>query len=262
MIKVPIYQVDAFATKLFAGNPAAVCPLEEWLDDATLQSVAAENNLSETAYIIRNANGYEIRWFTPAIEVALCGHATLASAFVVFNRLGWAGDTVTFQTRKCGDLAVRRDGDLLTMNFPAQSVLRREGCSELEKALGVDVEEVYEAGEDLMLVVKSEAVMLGISPDFALLEGVAQRGIIVTAQGESCDFVSRFFAPAAGIPEDPVTGSAHCALAPYWAKRLKKETLHARQVSTRGGELFCELKGDRVLISGRAVLYMEGQISV
>lgn len=261
-MKIPIYQVDAFTGTLFAGNPAAVCPLDDWPDDSLLQSIAAENNLAETAFIVCNDNGFEIRWFTPTVEVALCGHATLASAYVVFHEFGWASDNITFQTFQSGDLHVEKNGDLLSMSFPVCRLKKRDAVAELESALGVPVDEVYGAGEDVLAVVADEAAVRNAKPNVAELEEVAKRGVIVTAGGDTCDFVSRFFAPAAGIPEDPVTGSAHCALTPYWAKRLSKVSLHARQVSKRGGELFCTMEADRVLIAGRAVMYMRGEITV
>lgn len=260
-MKIPIYQVDAFSSRLFAGNPAAVCALDQWLDDETLQNIAAENNLSETAFMVRNATGFDLRWFTPVTEVRLCGHATLAGAFVAFNCLGWPGDTVKFQSRWSGVLEVKNNGDLLTLNFPARPVHETEFPPGLEEALGVPVQRVYGSAEDLLAVLGDEKAVRAANPDFTMMKKISGRGIIITARGTDCDFVSRFFAPAAGIPEDPVTGSAHCVLVPYWAGMLKRNQFHARQVSARGGDLFCKLEGGRVLISGRAVLYMEGAIS-
>lgn len=261
-MRIPIYQVDAFTAELFSGNPAAVCPLERWLDDRTLQSIAAENNLSETAYMVRRGDGFDLRWFTPTIEVALCGHATLASAFVVFHHVGHAGSSVVFHTRRSGNLEVTRCDDLLTMDFPSRPVRSPAGALAIGEVLGVPADEVFDSEEDLLVVLRDEASVRRVCPDFAAMATLPKRGVIVTARGTDCDFVSRFFAPAAGIPEDPVTGSAHCVLAPFWSSRLGKTRLHARQVSKRGGELFCEARGERVLISGRAVLYLQGSVDL
>ena len=261
-MNIPIYQVDAFASAVFAGNPAAVCVLERWLDDPVLQAIAAENNLSETAFLVREGDGFALRWFTPAVEVALCGHATLASAWVVFHELGWPGDTVRFHTRWSGVLPVTRVGEVLTLDFPARPA---EECATpvgLEHALGARIEQCYTSFEDLLVLTSDEAAVRAARPDFRLLGKFAPRGVILTARGEEVDFVSRFFAPAAGIDEDPVTGSAHCVLAPYWGGVLGKTTLHARQVSRRGGELTCTCHADRVLISGRAVPYLRGTITL
>jgi PhzF family phenazine biosynthesis protein len=259
-MKIPIYQVDAFTSTLLAGNPAAVCVLQAWLDDRVLQDIAAENNLSETAFIVRRGDGYELRWFTPTIEVALCGHATLAAAFVVFNRLGWAGSSIPFASRQSGILEVAREGDMLTLNFPARPFSPIDTPVGLAAALNATPREVLGSTEDLLVVLDDEKAVRGAQPDFAAIAKLPCRGVIVTSRGRECDFVSRFFAPAAGIPEDPVTGSAHCVLAPYWAGVLGKSDLYARQVSRRGGELWCRVAGDRVFISGRAVLYLEGTI--
>jgi len=261
-LNIPIYQVDAFASELFAGNPAAVCVLDQWLDDAVLQAIAAENNLSETAYLVRNPDGYELRWFTPTTEVTLCGHATLACAYVVFQLLKRPELSVRFQSRWSGILEVTRDRELLTLNFPLRPVKRQLAPDGLMECLGVEYGDVFEATEDLMVVLADEQMVRSVAPDFARMQKIACRGIIVTSRGTDCDFVSRFFAPSAGIPEDPVTGSAHCALAPYWAGILGKKIQHAKQVSKRGGELTCEVRGDRVLISGRAIFYMEGVIQL
>lgn len=258
MSAFPIYQVDAFASRVFAGNPAAVCPLEEWLDDALMQSIAAENNLAETAFFVRQGERYQLRWFTPVTEVDLCGHATLASAFVIFGDLEPGRASVTFATRS-GDLTVTRDGELLTMDFPS---IATTPCAAPEALLaGLDCEplEVRQA-MDYLVVVRDEATVRALQPRMEHLLQLDTRGVIVTARGEHADFVSRFFAPAAGIPEDPVTGSAHCALTPYWAARMGKTHLRAVQVSRRGGELLCEEAGARVRISGRAVKYLQGTI--
>lgn len=261
-MKIPIYQIDAFTANVFSGNPAAVCLLDWWIDDARLQAIAAENNLSETAFLVQNGNGFDIRWFTPVTEVALCGHATLASAFVLFVCRNLGEDAIRFQTRKSGTLTVTRQGDLLEMDFPARPAGHQAPPDGLGQALGVTPENVYVSEEDVMVVLDSEKAVVGVRPDFAALEHVECRGVIITAPGEQCDFVSRFFAPRVGVPEDPVTGSAHCVLIPYWATVLNKEELHALQVSKRGGEVFCGLAGDRVRISGKAALYLEGMITI
>lgn len=261
-MKFPIYQVDAFTSEVFSGNPAAVCILDEWIDDGKLQSVAAENNLSETAFLVQNENGFELRWFTPVTEVGLCGHATLASAFVLFVCRHWKADTIRFQTRSSGQLTVTRRGEIFEMDFPARPAYPRSPLDKLSQALGATPEKIFDSDEDLMAVLDNEKAVVDVQPDFAALEKLNCRGIIITAQGDGCDFVSRFFAPRVGIPEDPVTGSAHCVLIPYWAAILGKKELKALQVSKRGGELFCGLAGDRVKISGKAALYLEGTITI
>ena len=261
-MKIPIYQVDAFTPEVFSGNPAAVCLLDEWIEDRRLQSIATENNLSETAFIVRTENGFDIRWFTPLTEVELCGHATLASAFVQFFCRGWRGDTIKFQTRKSGQLIVTKQDDILEMDFPARTAHAQAPPNGLDQALGVTARKVFGSAEDLMVVLDDEKTVVEVRPDFAALEQVGCRGVIITARGDRSDFVSRFFAPRVGIPEDPVTGSAHCVLIPYWAKVLGKKALHALQVSKRGGELFCRHAGDRVRISGKAALYLEGTITI
>ncbi len=261
-MRTPLYQVDAFASRVFAGNPAAVCLLEDWMEDSILQSIAAENNLSETAFLVRNREGYDLRWFTPVTEVALCGHATLASAFVLFTCRKWPEGHIRFQTRKSGALVVTKRNDLLEMDFPSRPAYPKTSPAGLNKALGITPQEILGSAEDLLVVLDSENAVKTVHPDFSALERVACRGVIITARGERRDFVSRFFAPKVGVPEDPVTGSAHCVLIPYWAGVLRKDDLHAFQVSKRGGELFCKHAGERVKISGRAVLYMEGAITV
>lgn len=259
---IPMYQVDAFADKPFAGNPAAVCILNSWLADDLLQAIAAENNLSETAFLVEAKDGFELRWFTPTTEVALCGHATLASAYVLFACRGWSGETIAFHTRRKGTLTVARQGNLLEMDFPATPVNRIPPPDGLARVLGLPCDEVYAADEDLMVVLPDEADVRGAAPDLAALAAFECRGIILTARGVEADFVSRFFAPRYGILEDPVTGSAHCALAPFWASRLGKTQLVARQVSKRGGELSCRSLNNRVYIAGRASLYLSGTVSL
>jgi predicted PhzF superfamily epimerase YddE/YHI9 len=262
MMRLPIYQVDAFADRVFRGNPAAVCPLETWLPDATLQGIAAENNLSETAFFVREGNDYALRWFTPSVEVDLCGHATLASGYVVMRFLEPQRERVSFHTAKAGTLVVNRRADMLVMDFPAWPAVPVAPPPRLFAALGGTPREVLRARDHLVLY-GSAAEIAALTPDLAALAKVDCWAVIVTAPGENgIDFVSRFFAPAQGVPEDPATGSAHCTLVPYWAKRLGKTELEARQLSRRGGALSCALDGDRVSIAGKAVLYLEGRISV
>lgn len=261
-MQTPIYQVDAFASAVFKGNPAAICPLERWIPDAVMQSVAAENNLAETAFFVPRDGGvdYDLRWFTPAAEVDLCGHATLASAHIVFTRLDPRRTVVTFHT-KSGPLTVRRDGARLSMDFPARAPKRLDPMPALAVALGAEPDELW-SSRDLMAVFANEETVAAIRPAFDRIVALGVFGVIVTAPGRDVDFVSRFFAPSMGVPEDPVTGSAHCTLIPYWAERLKKTTLSARQISPRGGDLDCALRGDRVTIAGRAVDYLEGTIHI
>ena len=261
-MKIPIYQVDAFTSRVFAGNPAAVCLLDAWLDDRRLQSIAAENNLSETAFLVRNDDGFDLRWFTPATEVALCGHATLASAFVLLICRPSKKDEVRFKTRFSGELIVAKRGELLEMDFPARPGHDINVPAGMEDALGATPVKVMGSAEDLLVVLDSEEAVERLQPDFTALHRIECRGVIITARGNRCDFVSRFFAPRVGIPEDPVTGSAHCVLIPYWAHALQKNELHALQVSKRGGELFCIHAGARVKIAGRAALYLEGTITL
>ncbi len=262
MRKLPYYQVDAFTGHLFRGNPAGVCLLDRWPEDAMLRDVAAENNHSETAFILGADDGFELRWFTPVTEVALCGHATLAAALVVFNRLGWAGDAVPFLTRRSGTLTVSRRGDLLAMDFPARPPFPHDPPPGLATALGVEPREVMLSAEDWLVRLAGEDEVAGLAPDIPALAVLGHRGFIVTAPGRECDFVSRFFAPAVGVPEDPVTGSAHAVLTPYWSARLGKPSMRALQVSRRGGEIFCEDAGARTVIAGRAVFYLEGLIAL
>jgi PhzF family phenazine biosynthesis protein len=260
--EIPIYQVDAFASRVFAGNPAAVCPLDAWLPDAVMQSIALENNLSETAFVVKRGAGadYDLRWFTPAHEVDLCGHATLGSAYVVANRLDGGATEVRFHTRS-GLLTVTREGELYTMDFPVLAPTRRDDDPTVAQALGAMPKEIWDQ-MDIMAVFDSEAEVAALAPDMTKVAALDTRGVIATAPGDSCDFVSRFFAPRAGVPEDPVTGSAHCISTPYWAERLGKAKLSARQISARGGTLELELRGERVRISGRVAPYMEGRIRV
>jgi PhzF family phenazine biosynthesis protein len=261
-MEIPIYQVDAFARGVFTGNPAAVCPLRSWLPDATLQAIAMENNLSETAFFVKQGANYHLRWFTPGVEVDLCGHATLAAAWVIFEKLEPGRPEVIFQTLS-GELRVTRKLDLLALDFPARPPEPVQATPALLAALGGCPREVW-AARDYMVVYETEEEIRALAPDMGLLAQIDRFATIVTAPGEPgdhpCDFVSRFFAPAQGVAEDPVTGSSHCTLIPYWAGRLGKHRLLARQLSRRGGELLCELLGDRVSIAGRAALFLEGVI--
>jgi PhzF family phenazine biosynthesis protein len=257
---LPIFQVDAFSSKVFAGNPAAVCPLEEWLSDEILQAIAAENNLAETAFFVRQSDRFHLRWFTPACEVDLCGHATLASALVLFKELNESGDVIRFDT-KSGELSVRRYGDRFALDFPSRPPQPTEVHPELLPALGGAPVEIL-AARDYLVRFATEQDVLDLSPNLEMLKGIDKFAVIVTAPGNDADFVSRFFAPAKGVPEDPVTGSAHCTLIPYWADKLGKSVLHARQVSKRGGELFCTLNGNRVEIAGRGALFLKGTITI
>jgi len=253
------FVVHSFTDTVFRGNPAGVCPLDEWLDDSLMQRIAAENQLSETAFFVRKEDHFELRWFTPTIEVDLCGHATLASAYVLFDHLGHEEDVVTFRTQS-GELTAWKDGDYLVMDFPSRPGEPIKAPEALITGLGRVPAEVYQA-RDCLAVFESEQEVRDLEPDFAALESLDCTGIIASAPGIDADFVSRFFAPLAGIPEDPVTGSAHSTLTPYWASRLGKKRLIAHQVSERGGVLNCTLRDDRVLIAGQAALYVKGFLS-
>lgn len=259
---IPIYQADAFTSQLFGGNPAAICPLTEWLPDDVMQKIAVENNLAETAFFVKTEKGYLLRWFTPEYEIDLCGHATLASAHILFTELGYTEDTIHFETMKAGVLSVQRNGDKYAMDFPSRPPIPIETPNGLIEALGGAKPIAILRSRDFFVVYNSEEEVRDLSPDFFALSKMDTIGVVVTAPGVDVDFVSRFFAPGAGIPEDPVTGSAHCNLIPYWAKKLGKSKLHAYQISARKGELWCELKGDRVLMSGKAVTYLRGAINL
>jgi PhzF family phenazine biosynthesis protein len=259
-MKLPIYQVDAFTGQLFSGNPAAVIFSEAGLPPETMQSIAAENNVPETAFVVTGGESHPIRWFTPTVEVDLCGHATLAAAHVLFNHLGWSSG-VSFSS-KSGPLYVRKEGEILYLDFPADSIQPVEPPHPLIGGLGVKPVETYRGRDDYMAVLDSEETILALCPDMALLSEAPARGVIMTAPGHDVDFVSRFFAPRSGIPEDPVTGSAHTTLTPYWSRRLAKSHLRAKQISKRGGELVCIDLGQRIEIGGRAVTYLVGEISL
>jgi PhzF family phenazine biosynthesis protein len=259
-MRIPIYQIDAFTNERFKGNSAAVCPLSEWIDDKLMQHIAAENNLAETAFFVKLDKGYELRWFTPTGEVDLCGHATLASAFVIFTYLETHLTEVNFHT-KSGLLEVSKNGSLLTLLFPSREGIPCEAPEALIRALGKEPKEVYKS-RDYLVVFESEQDILNLTPNMDELMKLDAIGVIVTAKGNEVDFVSRFFAPKMGINEDPVTGSAHCTLVPYWKKVLGKSEFVALQVSDRGGKLYCEDLGDMVKMSGEAVAYLEGYINV
>ena len=259
MTSLPIYQIDAFADHVFAGNPAAICPLESWLPDDVMQQAASENNLSETAFFVRTGDAaYELRWFTPAAEVDLCGHATLATAHLIFDKQESSLGAIAFQT-KSGLLTVVRKGDLIEMDFPSRPATESPLPEGFGEAHGCEPVAFLRASKNLA-VFDAEADVSAFQPDLAYIKSLEGDGLIVTAPGDHCDFVSRYFAPHQGIDEDPVTGSAHCTSVPYWSDRLGKLKVQARQISQRGGDLYCELSGDRVKISGRAILYMEGRV--
>lgn len=255
-----LYHIDAFASELFKGNPAAVCPLETWLPDDIMQKIAFENNLSETAFFVPKGNGFHIRWFTPTSEVDLCGHATLATAFVIFNILGYDKNIIEFDS-KSGLLKVIKDDDNLILDFPAQPPTSCDTPQEIINALNITPIECLES-KDLIAVLNDESDVQIVEPDFEELKKLGLRGVIITAQSKTYDFVARCFFPGLGIQEDPVTGSAYTQLAPYWASKLGKNLFSAKQLSARGGELICELYKDRVLISGKAIKYMEGKINI
>lgn len=261
-MKIPFFQVDAFSNKAFGGNPAAICVLTSWLDNDILQKIAAENNLSETAFLVPASPGnYELKWFTPTIEVDLCGHATLASAFILFEYYDQDKTVLQFKTAS-GGLSVEKSAKLLSLNFPARLPVKAKPPEILAEALGVKPSHVL-ASRDLLAVFEDENTIQDMTPDFDKLKKIQSHfAVIVSAPGEHSDFVSRFFAPNAGINEDPVTGSAHCTLIPYWAERLNKNKLHAYQLSSRKGELFCEYSGDRVKISGHSTLFAKGNIYI
>ncbi len=256
-----IYVVDAFTSRLFGGNPAAVCPLENWLEESLMQKIAAENNLSETAFFVKNKDRYHIRWFTPAEEVDLCGHATLASSFVYFNFINPGAARIVFDSQS-GELIVDKEGDVLSLNFPSQKPVPVDNPEKnLIDAFDVKPVEVL-MGTKRFLVYEKEETIRNMKPDMSLLKQLRGDGVIITAPGKEVDFVSRFFAPNIGIDEDPVTGSAHTHLIPYWSEKLGKKKMTALQVSSRVGELECEDLGERVKISGKAVLYSQGKIFI
>ena len=262
-MNLTIYQVDAFTNEVFKGNPAAVCPLTEWLTDETMLKIAAENNLSETAFFVKKDDVYEIRWFTPTIEIDLCGHATLASAFVIFNFLGKTEKVIKLHSHRSGNLSVEKQDDVLILDFPKYGLNKIKIDEKLVETVGARPLQTWESqGNMVFMLVETEDEIKNLKLDMSALTKIPFDQVIVTAKGDSADFVSRMFAPRIGIPEDPVTGAIHCSLIPYWAEKLGKTELFARQISARGGELFCELRGERVKIGGNAVLYLKGEIYV
>jgi PhzF family phenazine biosynthesis protein len=260
-MKIKLFQVDAFSDHLFGGNPAAVCLLDEWLPDHTMQNIAMENNLSETAFLVKKEEQYEIRWFTPLIEVDLCGHATLASSHVIFTEIEQERDSISFFSRS-GLLTVKRMGERITLNFPSDIMKPAKAPDLLIKSLDIIPLETFAGKTDYMLVVDSQKTIEMLTPDFGLMKRSGGRGVIVTAKGNEVDFVSRFFAPQVGVDEDPVTGSAHTTLIPYWAEKLGKKELTALQLSKRVGILWCRYLGERLEITGKAVTYLRGEITV
>ena len=261
MKELSLYQVDAFATSIFKGNPAAVCPLEYWLTDQQMQAIAEENNLSETAFIVPDGNHYHIRWFTPNTEVALCGHATLASAFVLFEVLGYQGSEIIFQSQS-GELRVLKKNDQLQMDFPALPYKKITPSADFLNALTIQPKEVYQSTFDLLCICDRESDIRAAQPDLQKMSELPYRGIILSAKSTNTNIYSRCFYPACNVPEDPVTGSAHCVIAPYWCNQLNTNHIHAVQGLKRQGSLDCEIKGDRVLLSGTCHLYMQGTIFI
>jgi PhzF family phenazine biosynthesis protein len=263
MNTIPIFQIDAFTNRLFAGNPAAVCVLKEWLPETLMQSIGSENNLAETAFIVPKDDKFEIRWFTPTVEVDLCGHATLAAAYVLFNEYDYPDELIQFHSHRSGLLTVKKDGDTFYLDFPCDTLKKIEDKNEIIQACtGILPLEVYRGKTDYMAVIESEFALLQMEPNLTAISKLDARGLIVTAKGTNADFVSRFFAPQSGINEDPVTGSAHTSLIPYWSTQLQKTQLSAQQLSPRGGQLDCTYKHNRCLIGGEARLYLKGEVWV
>jgi len=261
-MELTMYQVDAFTEKLFGGNPAAVIPLESWIDEELMQKIAMENNLAETVFFVKNEKSYDIRWFTPNVEVDICGHATLASAYVLFNQLNFAGDQINFYSHRSGLLSVTKQGDLLALNFPTDKYVEVALDQKLLSCFQETPIKAFRGRNDFMLIFSSEQLVRQMQPDFRKIGALDCRGVIATARGEAVDFVSRWFGPQTGIDEDPATGSAHTTLVPYWREVLGKDEFKALQVSKRCGHFSCKYLGDRVEISGKAVLYMVGKIYV
>ncbi|MCR9287378.1 MAG: PhzF family phenazine biosynthesis protein [Bacteroidetes bacterium] len=260
-MKQKIYQVDAFSQYVFGGNPAAVCPLDEWLTDDLMQKIALENNLSETAFFVPENNGFHIRWFTPTTEVDLCGHATLAAGHVILQHLNYSKDQIVFYSRS-GELGIKKEDEYYILNFPTDKIKKVEIPQPIIDSIDINILECYQGREDFIAVVGSQQEVEQVNPNFEILKKLKARGVLVTSRGETVDFVSRCFFPAFGVDEDPVTGSAHTTLTPFWANKLGKTTLIAKQISARAGDLICKLKGDRVEIGGKAVTYLVGEISI
>jgi PhzF family phenazine biosynthesis protein len=261
-MKLSLYQVDAFAETVFKGNPAAIIPLDDWMDDDLMQQIAMENNLSETAYIVKTDSGYHIRWFTPEYEIDLCGHATLASAYVIKNFLEPHVAEINFTTQKAGTLKAAAKEGLYTLDFPARMPEPCEVPEQLLTSIGTSAAVEVLRSRDYFVVLPNEEAVRNAEPDYTLMKELDTIGVIITAKGHEADVVSRCFYPGAGIPEDPVTGSAHCNIVPYWSEKLGKTKLFCRQLSARGGDLQCELAGDRVLMSGKCVLFLQGEINL
>ena len=255
-----IYQIDAFAEEVFSGNPAAVMILSNWLEEATMQKIAMENNLAETAFVVKNEDRYDIRWFTPEVEVDLCGHATLAASHVLFEHEQQAENEIHFYSHRSGYLHISKNNAWIQLDFPADELQPITGLTSLERALKASSMHTFKGKTDYMAVFSSEKEVAELNPDFSKLNQIEARGIIVTAPGDDHDFISRFFAPQSGINEDPVTGSAHTTLIPYWSDMLQKKKMKAKQISKRGGEITCEFDGKRVKISGKAVTYLVGEV--
>lgn len=262
MSKINIYQVDTFTDKLFSGNPAAVCILQDWLSDELMQSISAENNLAETAFVVPRDNYFEIRWFTPTVEVDLCGHATLAAAFVLFNCLNYSEPEIVFFSTKSGELKVSLQKDILFLDFPTDVLLKADNFTQISNCIGIKPKKIFKGKTDYIAVVDNEDDVVKINPNLLEISKLKARGLIVTSKGKEVDFVSRFFAPQSGINEDPVTGSAHTSLIPIWSQQLGKEKMFAKQLSKRGGSLICVNKGERSQIGGNARLYMTGKINL
>jgi len=263
-MKIKLYQADAFTDRLFSGNPAAVCILDEWISDELMQSIANENNLAETSFVVPEGKDFKIRWFTPAVEVDLCGHVTLASAFLIFNILEYPGNLIRFHSRVSGLLPVEKAGDMLYLDFPTDKLERlpEDQNIVIEKCIGIKPLELFKGKSDYLALIDSERSLKDLKPDLKEISELDARGLIVTSKGDSVDFVSRFFAPQLGVNEDPVTGSAHTSLLPFWSERLGKNRLIANQLSKRGGQLACEFKNDRCRIGGKAQLYLTGEINL
>ncbi len=260
MTLLKIYHVNAFSSNPFTGNPAAVVPLDFWLSETIMQQIASQNNLSETAFFVKTTDGFHIRWFTPTVEVKLCGHATLASAYVIFEILGFQGDIITFES-KSGPLYVSKNGQEIFLNFPAVVAEELKILTGIEEAMNAIPIQIYEVGDDVLLIFENETAVANLKPDFGLLSKINARGVIASSKSETYDFVCRFFAPKVGVNEDPVTGSAFTKLIPYWSAILEKTKMNACQISQRRGDVSCELLDDRVLIGGKANLYLHGEIS-
>jgi PhzF family phenazine biosynthesis protein len=257
---IDIFQIDAFVGDKLKGNPAAVCPLNEWIDEQLMQDIAEANNLSETAFFVANSNGnFEIRWFTPKSEVNLCGHATMATSYVIYNHLGYKSDLINFNS-KSGKLITKKTDEIIEMNFPKANLQKLLYDSKLEAALNHSYQELYFAGEDYLVIFNNENEIANLNPDFNQLKLFENRGVIVSATGKKVDFVSRAFFPKLNVNEDPVCGSAHTHLVPYWSKKINKINLHAKQISPRGGEIFCRLEGNRVILAGKCKLFLQGKI--